>query len=139
VNEPTSPRNKDFQLFPELRDGRDPAGDQDLFFDARPSTARQSHAIARTIGQAADKFIATATDGFGMQARDFRDPFDPPMTTPHGFASRDPTTLLLVQTAQQLIQSDMISPLRMLSNLTRRTATLSNARIHGHFPSLHAW
>ena len=61
-----------------------------------------------------------------MQARDFRDLPDPPVTDPRRLPARNPPPLLLIQPAEQHVELSMIFPLGMVASSTRRATTLVN-------------
>jgi hypothetical protein len=73
-----------------------------------------------------------------MQARNFGNLLDAAMPTSSGLASRNPTSLLFVQTAENQIEVAMVLLLRMIASLTCRTRTPPNWAFRSHHrpPSL---
>jgi hypothetical protein len=61
-----------------------------------------------------------------MQPRDFCDLLDPAVSDPRRLPTRDPTTLLLIQSAEQHIELSMVFPIGMVANSTPRATTLVN-------------
>lgn len=59
-----------------------------------------------------------------MQARDFGDLLDPTVAKQRRLTTRNPTTLLLIQPAEQDVELPMIFPSRMVASPTRCATTL---------------
>jgi hypothetical protein len=109
----------------------------DLFFDARTTSPGQSDQIDWSISQFVVEFVAAPPNGFRMKAGDLRDPLKPTMPQALGLSRRNPTTLLLVQPAQEQIELPMIFSFRMITGLTVDTSTLVyHPRAHYPTPSL---
>jgi hypothetical protein len=107
----------------------------DLFFDARTTTARQSDLIDGSISQFVLEFVAAPPNRFRMKAGDLGDSLKTTMSQAHGLSPRNPTTLLLVQPAQEKIELPMIFSGRMFTSLAIRASTLVNDQFCGHCPT----
>jgi hypothetical protein len=111
VTAPTSLASKDC---PPFRDRHIAAGRRsarDLFFDARPTTARQANLFGGTPLQLVGEFIATTANCLWMQAGNFQDDFYSAMPEPRGFAPRHPSPLLLIEPTEQQIELPMLRTL----------------------------
>ena len=102
------------------------------FFDGRTPTTWKPHAIGRPVEEIPVEFIAIDPNGFGMQSRDFGDLLNAAVPSPLGFASRDPTPLLFIQTAEDQIEVAMILFFRFFANPTCRTPTFVNHNLRCH-------
>jgi hypothetical protein len=107
----------------------------DLFFDARTTSAGQSDLIDGSISQFVVEFVAAPPNRFRMEAGDLGDPLKTTMPQALGLSPRNPTTLLLVQPAQEQIELPMIFASRMFTSLAVRATTLVNHQFRGHCPT----
>jgi hypothetical protein len=84
------------------------------------------------------EFVATDTNGFGMQAGDFGDLLDAAVASLPGLPPGDPTSLLLVETAKNQIEKVMVLIRGTIASATCRTSALVNRTIRCHYrhPSL---
>ena len=89
----------------------------DLFFDARTTSAGQSDLIDGSISQFVVEFVTAPPNRFRMEAGDLGDPLKTTMPQALGLSPRNPTTLLLVQPAQEKIELPMIFASRMFTSL----------------------
>jgi hypothetical protein len=107
----------------------------DLFFDARTTSTGQSDLIDGSISQFVVEFVAAPPNRFRMEAGDLGDPLKTTMPQALGLSPRNPTTLLLVQPAQEQIELPMIFASRMFTSLAVRATTLVNHQFRGHCPT----
>jgi hypothetical protein len=128
----------DCRQFPVLPAARDLSEWRDLFFDVRASATGESHTVGRAAHETLVEFIATDANSFRVQPCDFGYRLDPAVPTPLGFASGDPASLLLIQTAKYQIEIPMVLRLGMIACLTSRTRTLPTRKFRCHYrpPSL---
>jgi hypothetical protein len=128
----------DCRQFPVLPAARDLSGWRDLFFDVRASATGESHAVSRSAHETLVEFIATDANSLLVQPCDFGYRLDSAVPSPLGFAPGDPTSLLLIQTAEYQIEIPMVLRLGMIACLTSRTRTLPNRKFRFHHwpPSL---
>jgi len=81
------------------------------------------------------EFVAAPPNGFRMEASDFRNPLKTTMSQAFGLSRGNPTTLLLIQSAQEQIELPMIFSIRMFTGTTRSTTTLVNHQFRAHCPT----
>ena len=104
----------------------------DLFFNARSAAASTADTVRRTICEPILEFVASPPNRLMMQTRDFRDLFDSAMPQTHGFATRDPAPLLLIESIQQRIQLLMLIPDGITQPRSTYRTTTSVARLPCH-------
>jgi hypothetical protein len=104
----------------------------DLFFNARSAAASTADTIHWKIREILLEFVASAPNRLVMQTSDFRDLFDSAMPQTHGFTTRDPAPLLLIESIQQRIELPMLIPDGIAQPRSTDPTTTSVARLPCH-------
>jgi len=81
------------------------------------------------------EFVAATPDGLGMKAGDLGDALESAVPPTLGFASGDPATLLLIQSAEQQVELPMIVAEWMVPGAAVSTTAIVNGHRCGHIGS----
>ncbi len=106
-----------------------------LFFNQGTTTAFQPHPMEGTTFQLPLQLPTSPSNRLHVHAGDLRQQTITPMADSLGFQSHVPTSLLLVQTAEEQVHSSMQFPLWMFSQLLAVGTFALVYLCHPHFPS----
>jgi hypothetical protein len=100
-----------------------------LFYEGRPSPAREPDPAGRAVTEFGGEVVAAAADGLRVQPGDGRDHVEPAVPEPLGLGGRDPPPLLLVEPAEDQVEAAVMLGVRAGAG----SAVVTRALVDGAF------